>query len=358
MAVAWSRVWDWYLAQARAALPASTLAWLQDRGERRIIIRSQSGSVEITGLDEDFNTKVAEGGTARDILTQFANLKQSVKVILELPRDKFFVRTLETPLAARTSLAQSLPKEIERKTLFKLNEIYFGHVIAKSPEHPDRLRVTQWILRRDIVQKIIEQAGLSLAQLDLVRPEAGSDGENELPQILLEHGAQTSNWFRRTLIAMCGLGLLFIAIGLGVRAWRVDQIGAQLDEEIAVAAQRAGAVQLMANQAIAEGALLSGLRRYRENTPALADLIEETARILPDSAYLTEWRLSEPRAGERAVDLVGLATSAADLPALFDKSPMFSNATLTAAIMPDLQEKRERFSMQLRVRTKKGASRR
>ncbi|QGM46179.1 PilN domain-containing protein [Methylocystis heyeri] len=349
-----SGFWSWYMAQARAALPPSALAWLMDRGERKLIVRAgRSGiSIDVGGEEKGFGAYPGAAPSAKELLGRLSQDGQSVKIILELPRDKFFVRSFEVPVAARASLAQSLPREIERKTLFKLDDIFFGHVVARSPGRPDRLKVTQWILRRDIAQAAVEQADLSLDDLDMVRPEPGSDGANELPEISLKRDANATAWLQKALIGMAAGGLCLIVAGLGVRAWRVDQIGASLDEEIATAEQRAGVVRSIANQATAEGALLTSLRRERENAPSLADLIEETARILPNSAHLTEWRLSEPKPGERSVDLVGLADSAADLPALFDKSPMFVNTTLTAAIMPDLQEKRERFSIQMRVRPK------
>jgi general secretion pathway protein L len=351
-----SGFWSWYLAQARMALPPGALAWLMDRGERKLVVRAGREGISIdVGGEEKGRNAYAPAVSVKDLLSRLAEDGQSVKIILEMPRDKFFVRSFEIPVAARASLAQSLPKEIERKTLFKLSDIIFGHVTARSPDRPDRLRVTQWILRRDIAQAAMEQADLSLDDLDMVRPEPGSDGANELPEIALKRDVNATAWLRKALIGMAAGGLFLIAAGLGVRAWRVDQVGAGLDEQIAAAEQRAGVVRSIANQATAEGALLTSLRRERENTPSLADLVEDTARILPNSAYLTEWRLSEPKPGERSVDLVGLADSAADLPALFDKSPMFVNTTLTAAIMPDLQEKRERFSIQMRVRPRTSA---
>jgi len=150
----------------------------------------------------------------------------------------------------------------------------------------------------------------------------------------------------------------FLVAGLGLRAWRLEQIGPQLDVAIAASEQRAGVVWLMAKQATSECALLSSSRREPENTLSLADLIEKTARILPVSAYPTERRLSEPKPGERNIDLVGLVSSAANLPALLDNSPLFAKTALTAAIMQDLQEKRERFPMQTRVRAENPASRR
>ena len=53
--------------------------------------------------------------------------------------------------------------------------------------------------------------------------------------------------------------------------------------------------------------------------------------------------------GGRSIEIVGFADSAVGLPALFEKSPLFSDAGLTAAITPDPREKREGFSLQAKI---------
>lgn len=77
---------------------------------------------------------------------------------------------------------------------------------------------------------------------------------------------------------------------------------------------------------------------------------------LPDDAYLSEFRLSDIKSGERLLDLTGFADSAVKLPALFDRSPPFSDASLTAAITPDPQAKLEAFSLRVKVKTKSAAT--
>ncbi len=358
-----SAFWYWYSAEAQTLLPPTTISWLLNRGERKLIIRAQAGGDVVSMFGDEATPAGGDGGmnnpapSAHELLMRHSKANKATKLILELPREKFFVRSFEAPAAARAALAQLLPSEIERKTLFKLDDIFFGHVVGKSLEHPGKLRVTQWILRRDMAQSALEQAGLTLADLDMVRPTPGSDGDNELPQIAVKPSAKSSTWFRQTLMAMGVLGVCLFIAAATLKTLSVHKTGAQLDEEIAAAARQAGVVRTLARQATAESALLSGMRRERDDTPSLADLLEETARILPDSAYLREWRLSEQKPGERRVDLTGIADAAADLPALLDKSPMFFDTTLTTAITPDAQEKRERFSLQTRVIVKNRTSR-
>jgi general secretion pathway protein L len=108
-------------------------------------------------------------------------------------------------------------------------------------------------------------------------------------------------------------------------------------------------VRQIADRAAAESRLLSVLRNARRNGPLFSDLWEETARILPDGAFVTDLRLTEPKANERVLEIVGFADSAVGLPALFEKSPLFSHAGLTAAITPDPREKREGFSLQAKI---------
>jgi len=103
---------------------------------------------------------------------------------------------------------------------------------------------------------------------------------------------------------------------------------------------------------VAQSGLLKILHEERDRGPSFADLWEEVSHILPDGAYLTELRLLEEKPGERQVDLVGFADSAVGLPALFDKSPMFVEASLTAPITPNAQDKKEAFSLRARVRQK------
>ena len=81
--------------------------------------------------------------------------------------------------------------------------------------------------------------------------------------------------------------------------------------------------------------------------------MEETACILPDDAFLTDFRLSEPTPNGRTIDLVGFASSAVGLPARFNRSPLFSDAELTAPITPDPHEKREGFSLQAKLEKRK-----
>lgn len=352
---------SWYVAQARAFLSDATRAWLLDRGEREVIVRprGENVSIEVVGRSTVQGTIGGQSGrslSAADLQSITAQRSRPAKVILELPREDFLVQRFKIPATARGSLPEILPREIERKTCFKPDEIFSGATLRSSAGEADKLDVTHWILRRDMAQAALESMGLSLDNVDMARPEPGSDGPHELPMIAIGQETRESRRPRLVLISMAAVALVLLVASGVVRDWRDAQGGERIDNNIAAASQRAKTVRDMANRAIAKSALLASLRSERAKLPALSDLLEETARVLPDSAYVYEWKLSESAPGAFVIDLGGLAQAPTDLPSLFDKSPLFSETALTAAITPDQQSKRERFALETRVRTRAGTS--
>ena len=77
----------------------------------------------------------------------------------------------------------------------------------------------------------------------------------------------------------------------------------------------------------------------------MLEVWDELSRILPDHTFLTESRIADGK-----VTLSGFSADAARLVRIIDQSPLFSGAALTAAITPDANEHKDRFSISFKVR--------
>jgi general secretion pathway protein L len=309
LSAAAGRFWHWYKRECFSFFSPATVAWLLDKGDRKLVLRASDGAKELRFAD-------GEPGAADASIRADELLESSVERALArrgVPRD-----------AAKISL------EVPRDAFF----------------------VQSWILRRDIVARALEGSGVAIGDLDTIAPERAPGDQDEGPVIALGRRADGSRWFRAVVIGLSALAAALAIAGLTAMIWRQNEAMTRLDASIAEVSSRATRVRKIADQAVAQSRLLAILREERERGPLLADLWEEVSRILPDDAYLSEFRLSEVKSGERVLDMIGYADSAVRLPALFDKSPMFSDASLTAAITPDVQAKREAFSLRARVKQK------
>jgi general secretion pathway protein L len=362
LARAVGRLWEAYKREFFGLFLPEMLEWLLERGDRKIVLGIGEGARRLRfqdGAPEERASPIEplelQGASLDEALARRGVARAEAKVSLEIPSDAFFVRRFDIPVAAEANLAKVLMADIERKTPFRAADVVYGHVAARRPEAPEKCAVQLWILRRDIVTRAIEGTGLDWNDLDFVTPFSTADGREEGPSVPLGRRREPSHWFRNLAIGLAALTVLLTALGLGTTIWRQDTAAKELDANIAAVTARAANVRKTADQAIAQSRLLQSLREERASGPSFADLWEEVSRILPDGAYLTEFRLSDSKGGERFLDLVGFAESAVGLPVLFDKSPMLSDAALTAAITPNAQEKREAFSLRAKVKLQNAA---
>jgi general secretion pathway protein L len=345
----------WYRREFLSLFPPETLAWLTDRGDRQLILKA--GESDLWCIDSRGNRSwrlpadEIAASSLEAVLADHELARNAVRIGLEMDADAFFVRRFDIPSVALPNLPRLLVADIERKTPFKLADVVYGHTAARNPAAPDKTRITLWILRRDLAMDAAARAGLELSDIAFIRP-AGGPAE-EKPVIELEGKTESSHRFRNLALAFCAATLLFAVIGVAATLWRQATINEELDTKIQEMTTRAARVRQVVDKASSESRLLSVLRASRHNEPLFADLWEETARILPDSAFVTDMRLSETKPNERVLDLVGFASSAVGLPALFNKSPLFTDAGLTAPITPDPHEKREGFSLQAKIEQKK-----
>ncbi|WP_159729785.1 PilN domain-containing protein [Methylosinus sp. Ce-a6] len=357
LAGAASRALHWYRAEFFALFSPSTLAWLLDRGERRLLLRAGRRREPLRLLSAD-GQELAEPVSAEELsaasideaLERRGATRAATKIVVEVPREAFLVRRFDAPLVAQPDLPRLLAAEVERKTPFALADILHGHIATPHPRSPGKIVVEQWILRRDLLPGLLDGSGLSVEDLDLAQPAPSGDGSAPVPTLAVGRAFEAPHWERKAALILALLAAAFFVIGATITIWRQEHDAAALDVEIAEISRRAGEARKIADQAASESRLLATLREERAKYPAFADLWEDVSRLLPDGAFVSDLRLVEAREGERSIEIAGLADSAASLPALFDRSSLFADAKLTAPITPDPIEKRESFSLQAKVR--------
>lgn len=347
------RFFAWYRKEFFAVIPPQTAAWLTDRGDRELILRA--GERDLWLVDNRgapawaLSADEIASSSLEEALANHGVARKTAKIGLEIDGSAFFVRRFDIPSVAASNLGRLLIADVERKTPFRLSDIVYGHTVAKHASAPDKLTVSLWILRRDLIARAIENSALSEDDLAFVRPCGLSAAAGPAPVIALSEKSETSHLFRNVAIGLCVATAVLATIGVGATLWRQSAVSEELDAKIQEMSARAAKVRQIADRAAAESRLLSVLRNARRTGPLFADIWEETAKILPDGAFVTDLRLSEPKANERVIEIVGFADSAVGLPALFEKSPLFANAGLSAAITPDPREKREGFSLQAKI---------
>jgi general secretion pathway protein L len=278
--------------------------------------------------------------------------KAALATGLRIPADRCYVRRVELPKAALADARRILNLDLERVTPFRLKDVYTAHVVDNEGAN-GKCWVRQFVIKREAVDPIItdvKAAGGDVAFVDCWDEEPSKG----LPVDFLEPNvsagqSRVGRLFTVTrALAACAAGLIVTAVLLTIT--RQETALAELQVQTAKVRERAASVRQVLDRADTTIGNLAQLQQMKlTRIPTLA-VLEELSRLLPDTVWLSEFRLE----GDM-LDISGLAKSGAALPPLFAQSAIFADAALTAPLTLDAREDKERFSLRVRVKSPAGS---
>ena len=337
---------QWWLSGLRDAVPARWRVWAE--GEARpqvtlwrdgdgVVCRliSAAGPAEMRFPFAHFSVAALEQWLAGQGVT-----REGTNVAPVVSHELFFLRELSVPKAAFAALPKILEQEIVRRTPFQLSDIWHA-ATAVGEEAGGVVPMCHWIIRRDRAEAALSELGLTSRDVDCLAV-AGNGGE-ALPVITFRSVMdEDPAWALRAVRLLAAGALAAVMLGLIAFEWRQASFADALETALTEARQSAQSGRDGMDPA-------ARLFAMKAETGVLA-VWDELSRILPDHTFLTETRIADG-----TVTVSGFSADAAGLVRIIDQSPLFSGATLTSAITPDANERRDRFSLAFKLRGARSA---
>ncbi len=287
-----------------------------------------------------------EGDDPETVTTILDELFQSCdrivdRIVVVIAPELVLHRQIRLPEAALADLPAAVALEIDRLTPFPPEQVVFAAAPDWEQEARERMvTVTVAAAARKTVEPLVTALHRREIPVDTVMlDDLTMDGLDAQAQIRPRWRRRLPSWLAATA------GVVLAALLL---RWPV----AKLQDEIAQARGRLAAIMPEARaaasirQALQEREeAISWLARTRRLRPTALALLDETARLLPQDAFLLQWSLD----GER-VTLIGYGREAARLIAIFDQAELLTQPRFTSALTSDTRLGRERFSLELALR--------
>jgi general secretion pathway protein L len=251
------------------------------------------------------------------------------------PGVKALHRRFSLPAAAAAHLRPIIANQIDHRTPWPVDQVWFGVAILGCNEDERLIDVRMTVTPRASVE-----APLDAVRALNLRPTAleVEDGEGDWIALPLDDDAPSAaRRARRWLPAVIPLALLagLFAPPLLERA----ALTTALEES-----SRASAEVRRLAAALEDGKAASAYaERRKTETPSAAVVLEVLSRLLPDDVWLTEFHLD---AGTAL--LIGQAADANRLPALLSSSPHFADVQFRSAVVREAAGG-DRFQLSARV---------
>jgi len=355
-----TRFMRWWLSELAALLPQK-LRRLCDLNSQQITIEFNGDEVTVSLLSKGVRSVL---GTSPIDLTNkmigdndLARLVESIDkdtdTLLCLQDHQALATTVSLPIDALENIREVLGYEIERRTPFKANQVYFDYDVAEHHSQPHQLNVRLVVVPRRYVDEAAEfahQWGFHPSAATIV--ENGSTGPSPRKAESLNFLPADRRWKTSGSWTLLNRLLAISAIGLTVAATLIplaqqDAVIAGLESRIADLKTDAEASQALRGELdrlIPESRFFANLKNQ---SVAAIDVLNELSLVLPDDTWLQRLQLSGS-----ALNLQGESAAASRLIALMENSIMFRHATFSTVVARDTRSGRERFQITAEVTIK------
>ena len=346
----------WWGSELKGLLPRS-MRTPRGRTQRRLVLSVEGARFRLFAERGQQREELPLGGAdgedgARDEallrLAEAAKARPGTSVGLRFGAEDCFARSLQLPAAAERDFGRILDLDLERTTPFRRDDVLTAHYIdTGTPAGRGRLSVRQLVIKRRSIEPLLRRMhdlGLAPSFADCWDANHGAG----LPVDFLgatPGRASRNNTAAKLVPAMAVLAVVLVISALTIFIIRRQNALEQLQTQVATArgeAQKVRHAFESANEVYRQIAAVETLVRERVS---VARIIEELTGVLPDSAWIYDLRVDGG-----TVEFTGFARSAAALIPLLERSKMFTAATLTAPVVLDGGEDKERFSIRVRVR--------
>jgi general secretion pathway protein L len=340
---------SWWLAEFLACFPIQSWKWLKRlRRSRTSIAISAEGVAIVSGQDrtliasETYDLPIDRNALAA-ALGRVGWFPAPLPV-LRLPESLFLVRNVRVPVQLRGQISSVMLADLEARTPFARTEILTANVVQGRDGHA--ITVRQYVLKRTLLTRELERLGLTTQRIGWIEPHQPSAPESAPVRMDLQDETHGVLPLGLSLTKLWGLvAILMVASVVMSLYWQHERIAA-LEAEQKALRPRANLVQQIVQRQTSDAAARQTLLEKRHVQADSRDLLEEVTRMLPDSAWLMELRITESE-----IVISGYAQAAASLIPQLSRSHLFENARLAAPIVIDQTQGRERFSITLSRRT-------
>ena len=330
-----ARLWGWWREGLAGCIPAAVRTRIA-AGDAPLAVRRSGDGWQINGEAGD---PLRTEELALHLIERTAGRPRAT--VLQLESGEVLVTRVVLPRAAEENRREVLGFEMERRTPFRAEQVYFDYVAETGEADAQHVAARLFTTARAGVDAAIAELGRGHVEIAGVSVDGAPRSLNLLPVEKRPRGRSSAGL--NLLLGLVLLGLVAAALALPVH-----QQGKALDAQaaqLAKAREQADAViKLREEASILERAQRFAIER-RIAVPHVPDLLLEVTHLLPDSTWVQQISYEKGR-----LELRGESSEAYALIPLLEASPLFEDVKFRSTVTQNTRTSRERFHIEMRAR--------
>lgn len=264
----------------------------------------------------------------------------NTEIALLVPEDMILQKALMLPAAAGQNLRQVLGFEMDRRTPFAADQIYFDYLLDREDKENHQLHIQLYITPRQQVDRllaILGGLGINPDTLAIAGPRQNS-GLNLLPPEQRQVTSVNQSHTLTAFLALSAFALLLAVLYLPLLE-QEDSLK-HLEADIAGSKEVVAKLQGVKLQKDALLEKAGFLATKRNNYIPVIDLLLELTRIIPDDTALNRFYLADGK-----IQLQGESANASQMIQSIESSEMLTDVKFSAPVIYNEASRKDKFSI-------------
>ncbi|RWM12891.1 MAG: hypothetical protein EOR72_20460 [Mesorhizobium sp.] len=330
---------SWWRDTLQACVPPS---WHRPQDSPKIVIKRAGLALVLN--DDVQPIEAYDIEAAARLAAEGVAAAHRAALVVALEPGRFVLRKLSPARLPASRVRAMASFDLESATPFATSDV---RCFVLRPVDETRPSPTAYaIVKRNVIDPIVEalrSVSVPIAGVVFL-PAQGEDQIWALSTGDLAELNKTPSWRRNFPWITVTVIMLASAATFAHLSSSYSLAQTQVDETLPALERKAKAVRDELNRRSARMAEIKALRRNLAAQRPMAEVLEEIARVLPDSAYLTDLSIKDGSAS-----LVGFGQSASAIIAPLEGSPMLKGAEFASPVVKIPGQDGERFDITLNV---------
>lgn len=339
----------WWVGELATLVPARLRGFLPaDRVNLEIEITPETVSVRrlrgarrepVATFDRSLMDSAALRSSVERTVGSFGRGRRSAALRLSDPHLLF--ETIRLPAAAAGNIRETVLYQLDRLTPFSADEVYFDCRQSGPPASDGLIPVELIVAPRRVIDDAVGLAATWSLDAASLSP-AGDDpqGPSKALNLLPREAVRNHSGLGRVNGALAILALFLFGASLYLPYARDRETAKLLSARVELLRAEARVAAGLNEQMAAAEKDRDRIADRRRNAISVTRTLNELTRLLPDSSWVSQFRLT----GNQA-QIVGHAPSSSEIIGLIEQSDRFSGARMLAPVRRDASGDIERFNL-------------
>lgn len=272
-------------------------------------------------------------------------LKAEPKIILLVSDEKVLRKTILLPPAALENLREVLGYEMDHRTPFSVEQVYFDYLLENNGAGNNQLKVQLFATPKEHIDqmlKLLDSWHIEPGVINVINPGINTNTLNLLPAEKRKVG--NSNQTNTLTLLLAATAFCLFLAALYVPLIKQDDLLSQLENEITNSRDVVTKLKDLKSHKKALFDRASFLILKRNDYIPVIELLNELTRIIPDDTWLIRFSLMN---GE--IQLQGESTTASSMIQLIESSDILTDVKFRSPVINNEATQKDRFNISAKL---------